>query len=300
MDETAIAFELPHARAAATDGGRPLDRISVRDYTRQVEIGAFRTERGVTQRIRFNVVLEVAPPRRRPRTTTSTRWSPTTRSPRRSRRRSRPSGSTCWRRWPSGSRRGFSPTRGRCGSSCGSRSSTASRARSGSRSCAGGRPRARRGSGRAARRGRTGGRAWSTWGRRGRGDAGLARRAGARSAGRWWSASGRRAAAAGGDRGAATDRAAGDRAGGLGARRRRPALRRSRIADRARLGAEGRTDGGLGADAHGDGGARRGRCPTPAIRPASPRWLARRDRRGAVAAVAVPADIVALQEEELR
>ena len=63
MDETAIAFELPHARAAATDGGRPLDRISVRDYTRQVEIGAFRTERGVTQRIRFNVVLEVAPHR---------------------------------------------------------------------------------------------------------------------------------------------------------------------------------------------------------------------------------------------
>ena len=60
MDETTIAFELPHARAAATDGGRPPDRISVRDYTRQVEIGAFRTERGVTQRIRFNVVLEVA------------------------------------------------------------------------------------------------------------------------------------------------------------------------------------------------------------------------------------------------
>ena len=60
MDETAIAFELPHARAAATHAGPPLDRISVRDYTRQVEIGAFRTERGVTQRIRFNVVLEVS------------------------------------------------------------------------------------------------------------------------------------------------------------------------------------------------------------------------------------------------
>lgn len=60
MDETAIAFELPHARAAATGGGLPLDRISVRDYTRNVEIGAFRSERGVTQRIRFNVVLEVA------------------------------------------------------------------------------------------------------------------------------------------------------------------------------------------------------------------------------------------------
>ena len=60
MDETAIAFELPHARASATHVGPPLDRISVRDYTRSVEIGAFRSERGVTQRIRFNVVLEVA------------------------------------------------------------------------------------------------------------------------------------------------------------------------------------------------------------------------------------------------
>ena len=60
MDETAIAFELPHARASATHAGPPLDRISVRDYTRQVEIGAFRTERGVTQRVRFNVVLEVS------------------------------------------------------------------------------------------------------------------------------------------------------------------------------------------------------------------------------------------------
>lgn len=60
MDETAIAFELPHARASATHVGPPLDRISVRDYTRDVEIGAFRSERGVTQRIRFNVVLEVS------------------------------------------------------------------------------------------------------------------------------------------------------------------------------------------------------------------------------------------------
>ena len=60
MDETAIAFEPPHARASATHVGPPLDRISVRDYTRAVEIGAFRSERGVTQRVRFNVVLEVA------------------------------------------------------------------------------------------------------------------------------------------------------------------------------------------------------------------------------------------------
>ncbi len=60
MDETAIAFELPHARASATHVGPALDRISVRDYTREVEIGAFRSERGVDQRIRFNVVLEVS------------------------------------------------------------------------------------------------------------------------------------------------------------------------------------------------------------------------------------------------
>lgn len=59
MDETAIAFELPHARASATHDGTPLDRISVRDYVRDIDIGAFRSERGVTQRIRFNVVLEV-------------------------------------------------------------------------------------------------------------------------------------------------------------------------------------------------------------------------------------------------
>ncbi len=60
MDETAMAFEMPHVRAAATHSGQLLDRISVRDYTRTVEIGAFRSERGVTQRIRFNVVLEVS------------------------------------------------------------------------------------------------------------------------------------------------------------------------------------------------------------------------------------------------
>lgn len=60
MDETAIAFEPPHARAAATRPPGLADRISVRDYTRSVEIGAYRAERGVSQRVRFNVVLEVA------------------------------------------------------------------------------------------------------------------------------------------------------------------------------------------------------------------------------------------------
>ena len=60
MDETAIAFEPPHVRASATHAGPPLDRISVRDYVREVEIGAFQSERGVRQRVRFNVVLEVS------------------------------------------------------------------------------------------------------------------------------------------------------------------------------------------------------------------------------------------------
>ena len=59
-DETGLAFEAPHIRSIATQGPDPLDRISVRDYTRDVEIGAFQAERGVTQRIRFNVVLEVS------------------------------------------------------------------------------------------------------------------------------------------------------------------------------------------------------------------------------------------------
>ncbi|MEL6678145.1 MAG: dihydroneopterin aldolase [Pseudomonadota bacterium] len=60
-DETTLAFEHPLARAAATGGTELRDRISVRDHVREVEIGAFQSERGVTQRIRFNVVLEVSP-----------------------------------------------------------------------------------------------------------------------------------------------------------------------------------------------------------------------------------------------
>ncbi len=59
-DETTLAFAPPHARSVATGGPDALDRISVRDYLREVEIGAFQAERGVTQRIRFNVVLEVS------------------------------------------------------------------------------------------------------------------------------------------------------------------------------------------------------------------------------------------------
>lgn len=57
-DETRRAFAHPEARALhLSDSTR--DRISLRDYVREVEIGAFQAERGTLQRIRFNVVVEV-------------------------------------------------------------------------------------------------------------------------------------------------------------------------------------------------------------------------------------------------
>ncbi len=46
------------ARADAPDA----DRISLRDFPVDVEIGAFEVERGTTQRLRFSVVVAVAPP----------------------------------------------------------------------------------------------------------------------------------------------------------------------------------------------------------------------------------------------
>lgn len=59
-DAIRLAFAHPSERAEATAEGRPLDRISLRDYVREVEIGAFQAERGTLQRVRFNVVVEVA------------------------------------------------------------------------------------------------------------------------------------------------------------------------------------------------------------------------------------------------
>ena len=61
LSETQLAFAHPSERAAATAQDIPLDRISVRDYAVDVEIGAFQAERGVTQRISFNIVVEVQP-----------------------------------------------------------------------------------------------------------------------------------------------------------------------------------------------------------------------------------------------
>ncbi|WP_397541319.1 dihydroneopterin aldolase [Roseovarius salis] len=60
-NEIRLAFAHPAARADATAPDGPLDRISVRDHVVEVEIGAFQAERGTTQRISFNVVVEVRP-----------------------------------------------------------------------------------------------------------------------------------------------------------------------------------------------------------------------------------------------
>jgi len=62
--DTRLAFAHPSERAVATapEGSGGLhDRISLRDYITEVEIGAFQQERGHLQRIKFNVVVEVAP-----------------------------------------------------------------------------------------------------------------------------------------------------------------------------------------------------------------------------------------------
>ncbi|MBT52893.1 MAG: diguanylate cyclase [Mameliella sp.] len=56
-----LAFAHPSERSIATAGDTPHDRISVRDHIVEVEIGAFQAERGTTQRVQFNVVVEVIP-----------------------------------------------------------------------------------------------------------------------------------------------------------------------------------------------------------------------------------------------
>lgn len=56
-----LAFAHPEERAEATASADPRDRISLRDYQVEAEIGAFQTERGLTQRLMFNVVVEVVP-----------------------------------------------------------------------------------------------------------------------------------------------------------------------------------------------------------------------------------------------
>ena len=60
-DEIRLAFAHPSERAETMAGPEPRDRISLRDHIVNVEIGAFQAERDVTQRVCFNVVVEVAP-----------------------------------------------------------------------------------------------------------------------------------------------------------------------------------------------------------------------------------------------
>ncbi|MFY0691996.1 MAG: dihydroneopterin aldolase [Paracoccaceae bacterium] len=60
--EIRLAFSHPSERAEATAGPELRDRISLRDHVREVEIGAFQAERGTTQRICFNIVVEVRLP----------------------------------------------------------------------------------------------------------------------------------------------------------------------------------------------------------------------------------------------
>ncbi len=59
--DTRLAFAHPEDRAAATASDALCDRISLRDHIVEADIGAFQQERGRTQRLRFNVVVEVRP-----------------------------------------------------------------------------------------------------------------------------------------------------------------------------------------------------------------------------------------------
>lgn len=59
--EIRLAFSHPSERSEATATRLTLDRISLRDHIVDIEIGAFQAERGTTQRICFNVVVEVEP-----------------------------------------------------------------------------------------------------------------------------------------------------------------------------------------------------------------------------------------------
>ena len=61
-DETRQAFAHPIERAKSShaDAADPLDRIMLRDHELEVEIGAYQEERGLSQRVRCNLVVEVA------------------------------------------------------------------------------------------------------------------------------------------------------------------------------------------------------------------------------------------------
>ena len=60
--DTANAFAHPEFRAASMPLDGVHDRLSLRDHVVEVEIGAFQAERDMTQRVSFDVVVEVAAP----------------------------------------------------------------------------------------------------------------------------------------------------------------------------------------------------------------------------------------------
>ena len=60
-NDTGLAFGALEMRAHAMADPDIPDRISLRDHLTEVEIGAFQVERGTTQRLRFDVVVEVSP-----------------------------------------------------------------------------------------------------------------------------------------------------------------------------------------------------------------------------------------------
>ena len=61
MNGSSTVFDNLEIRAKTAPSDPSLDRISIRDYIKEVEIGAFQVERDLTQRVKFNVVVEVAP-----------------------------------------------------------------------------------------------------------------------------------------------------------------------------------------------------------------------------------------------
>ncbi|MGB3146414.1 MAG: dihydroneopterin aldolase [Paracoccaceae bacterium] len=60
-EEIAAAFGHPELRALKSAANPFADRILLRDHLVEVEIGAFQVERGLTQRLRFNVAVELRP-----------------------------------------------------------------------------------------------------------------------------------------------------------------------------------------------------------------------------------------------
>ena len=60
MNTISTVFDELEARVESEKFNSSLDRITIRDYIKEVEIGAFQVERDLTQRLKFNVVVEVS------------------------------------------------------------------------------------------------------------------------------------------------------------------------------------------------------------------------------------------------